>query len=130
MSTIGHPLSDLSNLLTPFTTASIELARKIGRGSEHFLPGKVPGLPTKEQCISWYREVAGWDPSSDILWGEAFGVYRNSIIMQGIAARQALRQASSAKAAEYANSFKPFGEVAWILAQASRSQDGRKKAKL
>jgi len=115
MSTIGHPLSDLVNLLTPFTTAASETARNIGRGSPKFLPGETPGLPTKEQCISWYSEVAGWDPTPDFTWGEAFGVYRGSIIMQGIAARYAMRQASSAKAKDYADQMKPFAEVGWDL---------------
>ncbi|GAM82753.1 hypothetical protein ANO11243_007390 [Dothideomycetidae sp. 11243] len=130
MSTIGHPLSDLSNLLTPFTVASSALARKIGRGSEAFLPGKTPGLPTMEECISWYRDVAGWDPTPDMTWGEAFGIYRGSIIMQGIGARYALRQASSAKALEYAENFKPFGEVAWALVEECQKQGRVQKSKL
>lgn len=117
MSTIGHPLSDLCNLLTPFTTATSSKARSIGRGSEDFLPERTPGLPTKEQCVEWYHEVAGWDPKSDLTWGEAFGIYRGSIIMQGIAARHALRQASSARATEYAVQMRPFADVAWDLVQ-------------
>lgn len=130
MSTIGHPLSDLSNLLTPYTTSAIDLARSIGRGTDAFLPGKTPGLPTKDECIAWYRDAAGWDPAPDVTWGEAFGIYRNSIIMQGIAARYALRQASSAKATEYAKSFKPFGEVAWTLVEQCRAQGRESKPKL
>jgi len=117
MSTIGHPLSDLCNLLQPYTTASSEKARSIGRGSEDFMPNQTPGLPTKEECIEWYREVAGWDPESDITWGEAFALYRLTIIMQGIAARYAARQASSARASEYAANMKPFGLVGWDLVQ-------------
>ena len=35
--------------------------------------------------------------------------------MQGIAARWALRQASSARAIEYAVQMRPFGELAWGL---------------
>lgn len=124
MSTIGHPLSDLSNLLTPFTTAASPKARSIGRGSEAFLPGGTPGLPTKEQCIAWYREVAGWDPMPDMTWGEAFGVYRGSIIMQGIAARYAMRQASSARAQDYAVQMRPFALVAWDLVQKCKGERG------
>lgn len=133
MSTIGHPLSDLCNLLTPFTTATSSTARSIGRGSESFLDGQTPGLPTKEQCIEWYRETSGYDPQPDMTWGEAFGIYRGSIIMQGIAARYALRQASSARAQEYAVQMKPFATVAWDLVQQCKSQGGTgngSKAKL
>jgi len=131
MSTIGHPLSDLCNLLQPFTTASSEKARSVGRGKVDFLPGRTPGLPTKEDCIQWYREAAGWDPTNDMTWGEAFAIYRGAIIMQGIAARCALRQASSAKATEYAVTMKPFGLVAWDLVEDCRRQGrGGTKAKL
>ena len=37
--------------------------------------------------------------------------------MQGIAARYARRQASSAKAKEYAVEMGPFGEFAWSLVE-------------
>jgi len=122
MSTIGHPLSDLCNLLTPFTTAGSEKARSVGRGSEIFLPGRTPGLPTKEECIAWYRDVSGYDTTSDMTWGDAFGIYRGSIIMQGIAARYATRQASSARAMEYGVAMKPFGEVGWELVEKCQRQ--------
>lgn len=130
MSTIGHPLSDLCNLLTPYTTADSETARSIGRGSEIFLPNRLPGLPTKQELIAWYRDTAGWDPTNDMTWGDAFGIYRGSIIMQGIAARYAMRQASSARATEYAAQMKPFGTVAWDLVEECRRQGRGRKANL
>lgn len=114
MATIGHPLSDLSNLLAPFTTAEIPESVAAGRANQGFVD-KVPGLPSKDQCIAWYRNTAGWDPAPVMTWGDAFGVYRNCIIMQGIAARYAMRVASSARAQEYAVQLKPFAEVAWTL---------------
>lgn len=117
MATIGHPLSDVVNLLTPYLTATSQKALSIGRGNAAFQPGATEGLPSREQLISWYSEVAGWDPSPDMTWGDAFGIYRGSIIMQGIAARYALRQASSTKAQEYGVQMKPFAEIAWDLVQ-------------
>jgi aminoglycoside phosphotransferase (APT) family kinase protein len=116
MATIGHPLSDLANLLTPFTTAKIPEAVEAGRANEGFI-NPPPGLPSKEQCIAWYRNIAGWDPAPVMGWGDAFGIYRGTIIMQGIAARYAMRVASSARAQEYGISMKPFAEVAWTLIQ-------------
>ena len=50
--------------------------------------------------------------------------------MQGIAARYALRQASSEKAKEYAVLMGPFGEFAWDLLQHLKEEDGMGKAKL
>ncbi|KNG44104.1 APH-domain-containing protein [Stemphylium lycopersici] len=128
MSTIGHPLSDLNNVLSPYVTASNETAMTIGRAHKGFQPGATPGLPTKEQLIAWYSEVAGWDPRPDFTWGDAFSTYRNTIIMQGIAARYALRQASSAQAQTYAKMMKPYAEIAWDLVQEYKRD--HEKAKL
>lgn len=109
MSTIGHPLSDVVNLTMPF----------IDGPSKHkgFVPGATPGLPTKDQVISWYTEVSGYNPEQDLLWGAAFGMYRGAVIMQGIAARYAVRQASSANAKDYADMMVPYGEQAYRIFQ-------------
>lgn len=123
MSTIGHPLSDLCNLLQPYTTATNEKAQalKSGTGSgqarDEFIPERTPGLPTKEQCMAWYAEVAGFDLQPEIVWGDAFTLFKGAIIMQGIAARYAVRQASSAKAKDYADMMEPFSYVAWDLVE-------------
>ncbi|KAL1988108.1 hypothetical protein VTN96DRAFT_1139 [Rasamsonia emersonii] len=107
MATIGHPLSDICNLTSPYYISSSE------HKTEAFRPGATPGLPTRDQCLRWYAEVAGWDPAPEIAWGDAFFAFRSSVIMQGIAARYALRQASSARASEYAKNMRPFALEAW-----------------
>jgi len=43
--------------------------------------------------------------------------YRAAVIFQGIAARYALRQASSLQAKTYGENTKPFAEIAWDLVQ-------------
>lgn len=48
-------------------------------------------------------------------WAAAFGVFRNGVILQGIAARYALRQASSEKANEYGGKIGAMGDLAWSL---------------
>ena len=65
MATIGHPLSDLINVTTPFLLHEMETSDS----QEAFRPGVTPGLPTKEQVIEWYAEIAGWDPKPDLVWG-------------------------------------------------------------
>ncbi|KAF2013162.1 acyl-CoA dehydrogenase family member 11 [Aaosphaeria arxii CBS 175.79] len=127
MSTIGHPLSDVNNLLAPFVTANFPKALAIGRGNKAFQEGATPGLPTRDQLISWYADAAGWDPRPDMVWGDAFGTYRAAIIMQGIAARYALRQASSAQAGEYGAQMRPFAEIAWDLVQETQKKHGKAK---
>ena len=126
MSTVGHPLSDVSNLCSPYTFASIPEYRTKFVGAtnlDSFTPeSRSPGLPSYEQALEWYSEVAGWNPKRDATWGSAFGVFRNSVIMQGIAARYALRQASSAKAKEHGDKMGPFGEFAWLLIGQAREE--------
>lgn len=107
MATVGHPLSDLCNLTSPYFLDGTD------HKTEDFQPDAIPGLPRREDCVQWYREVAGWDPTPDILWGDAFFSWRSSVIMQGIKARYALRQASSARAQEYAQKTVPFALGAW-----------------
>lgn len=128
MSTIGHPLSDLNNVLSPFITASSEKAVAVGRAHKGFQPGATPGLPSREQLVEWYTAEAGWDPEPDLTWGNAFSTYRLAIIMQGIAARYALRQASSALAKQNGEMMKPFAEIAWDLVQEYKR--GHEKARL
>ncbi|KAL4967939.1 phosphotransferase family protein [Aspergillus stella-maris] len=107
MATVGHPLSDFCNLTSPYFLEGTEYQ------VDKFKPGAVDGLPTRDDCVRWYAEFAGWDPRPDIVWGDAFFSWRSSVIMQGIKARYALRQASSARAAEYAQKMVPFALGAW-----------------
>ena len=120
MSTIGHPLSDVVNLTLPFLTA------KDGPNpTPAYLPGATPGFPTIEQCLQWYTEVKGYDPTPDLAWGTAFGLYRGSVIMQGIAARYAVRQASSEKAKDYADMMVPYSEAGYkIFLKAKQAKMG------
>ncbi len=131
MATIGHPLSDLCNLLAPWTITrfSPECARM--HSSAAFRPGNTdfPGLPSQEQCVEWYAEVAGWDPIEEMAWGKAFAAFRDSVIFQGIAARYATRQASSKDAYRYGQEMRPFAEIAWKLVEEARGE-GQVMAKL
>jgi aminoglycoside phosphotransferase (APT) family kinase protein len=124
MATVGHPLSDLCNLTSPYFIDTAEHSR------DSFNPRVVPGLPSRADCVRWYSEVAGWEvPEAEILWGDAFFSFRSSVIMQGIAARYALRQASSARAMEYASRTKPFAMEAWGRVQQVQEL-ARQKGKL
>jgi len=130
MATIGHPLSDLVNLLTPFAAAERNDAAQLTRRTNSFGASATPGLPSKAQCLEWYTAVTAWDPRPDLKWGEAFGAYRACIIFQGIAARYALRQASSARAKEHGANMVPYAEVSWSLIQECKAELERDKARL
>jgi aminoglycoside phosphotransferase (APT) family kinase protein len=132
MSTIGHPLADIVNLITPYTTASIPFSESTGRGNVAFSPeGGLNGIPKQQQIINWYKEISGYDPTPDIRWGEAFSIYKSTIIMQGIAARYAMRVASSAKAKDYIQLIGPYAEVGWMMIeQLIEEQDETNKSKI
>ena len=124
MSTIGHPLSDLINLMTPYYLVNEDI-----HNLPNFEAGKTPGLPSKSDLVRWYAEVAGWNPTPELTWGVAFGFFRATCIYQGIAARYAVRQASSAQAKINAENRHPMGRLAWKHVQRARDQAGE-KAKL
>ncbi len=132
MSTIGHPLSDLSNLLSPYCFAvdppNDEMTVRTNRA--FYLSAQTPGLPSREQCVRWYAEISGWNPASELEWGDTFATFRNSVIMQGIAARYALRQASSEKAKEIGDLMAPYGEFSWGLLSRLKDKKGRGKPRL
>lgn len=118
MSTIGHPLSDLVNLLHPYTLRDMSGRPEL----EKFRDGVTPGLPTADQILQWYGEVAGWDPRPDLPFGTAFGFFRASCIYQGIAARYAVRQASSAQAKHNGEQMHPQAEYTWQAIQKAKKQ--------
>lgn len=118
MATIGHPLSDVANLTTPWVSASSSLAEAAGKANQAFREGVTPGLPSKADVLRWYHEVVSWEFSQqEVTWGDAFGLYRGAIICQGIAARYAVRQASSPNAREYGVQMRPMGNMAWNAVQ-------------
>ncbi|KAL2159302.1 hypothetical protein VTH06DRAFT_2737 [Thermothelomyces fergusii] len=156
MSTIGHPLSDLSNLLTPYFTARLDPRRSV---SVHpgFLPRATRGLPTTDEITNLYfTVVSSPSPSSssssfswsmgdaddsleltlatatrdldtrrrELQWAQAFNIFRLAAICQGIAARQAGRQASSEQAKRYGDARNPLAEFAWELVQNAKANGG------
>jgi aminoglycoside phosphotransferase (APT) family kinase protein len=130
MATIGHPLSDLVNLTAPWAW----VGRNIGLGQtdnskqELFRDGVTPGLPTLDEVVGWYAEASGYDPKMELAWGNAFGGFRGGIIMQGIAARYAQRQASGTTAKNYGAQMAPYGEWAYSLVERLRhTSDGKAK---
>lgn len=123
MSTVGHPLSDLANLMHPFYLARGAVVLRHAGSSEAFLPDAgTPGLPTPDEILGWYRDAAGWDPAPDMDWAVAFSVFRLAAICQGIAARVATRQASSEQARQHADAMFPLAEFAWSLAQKAQAR--------
>ncbi|RYP90884.1 hypothetical protein DL770_003022 [Monosporascus sp. CRB-9-2] len=128
MSTLGHPLSDLANLLHPLygTGPGVVVASPLSRpatasAAAAAAAAAAEGLPDPETVVSWYRDAAGWDPAPEMAWALAFSVFRLSAICQGIAARVATRQASSESARRHAEAMGPLAETAWAMVQKAKA---------
>jgi len=129
MATIGHPLSDLVNLTAPWAWVGglSGAAHSTKKSNDSFKDGVTPGLPTLKEAIQWYTEESGYEPKLELLWGNAFGAFRGAVIMQGIAARYARRQASGTTAKEYAAQTGPYGEWAYSLVKKLQEAEGKSK---
>lgn len=97
--TIGHPLADLCNLLSPYYWPEDVFGVNTG-----FKDSKAPlpeGLPSVDENLAYYASIAGWDPRPDWAFGIVNAHFRFSVIVHGIVARVARKQASSASASNY-----------------------------
>lgn len=130
MSTVGHPYADLCNLLQPWTISNTTPSWPRIHADPAFLDpsqnesnnAEFPGLPTREQAVKWYEETAGFSiPPRELAWATSFALFRDSIIFQGIAARYAVRQASSDKAMVYGREMGPFAEMAWSMVNKAKN---------
>ncbi|ORX37802.1 kinase-like domain-containing protein [Kockovaella imperatae] len=144
--TLGSPLADLANLLLPFSFAPVSdsaLKQMLGTRSDATLmlglkglSSSQTGLPSRDELESWWVEgmnserrwhaspmgnaedcAPQWSwPIQHIDWVRSWTLFKLAIIAQGIAARAALGQASSADAkADSRAVFDFFGKMAWTV---------------
>ncbi len=115
LATIGHPLADLAYLCLPYRLPPD-------------MPGVVDlvgaGLPTEAEILERYCERVGRDGIPDWPVFLAFACFRNAAISQGVAARAALGNVSTASVDPVSH-----GARARAIAQAgvaiARATDGR-----
>lgn len=117
-----------------------ELQRSLERGEMYMLLGGLPPhvspLPQKESLLKAYVQYAkrgGGYPIPNWATCEAWAWFRNAVISQGIAARVAQKQASSAQAKMYATKFPAASEAVRTIIRRSGAklpEAGEAKAKL
>ncbi|UZJ53422.1 hypothetical protein CBS101457_002742 [Exobasidium rhododendri] len=137
LSTLGHPLSDLGNLLQPFSMKCPnptkindpdEMKHSQERGEMFMLLGgldsSISPTPQKDDLMKVYCEAAGRPyPIPSWQFCEAWSWFRAAVISQGIAARVAQKQASSAEAKRYATKFPHAAEA--VLSIAHRKEGAK-----
>ncbi|KAI9189791.1 hypothetical protein H9P43_001224 [Blastocladiella emersonii ATCC 22665] len=109
LSTLGHPYSDLANLLMCYyadpamSSGSIQTVR--GREAEL-------GLPTLRECLDLYAKETRRPRITDFTFPAGFVFLKFAVITQGIRARQFRGQASSLQADSSAALFEPCARTA------------------
>ncbi|KAI9205657.1 kinase-like domain-containing protein [Polychytrium aggregatum] len=123
LSSIGHPLADLANLLLPWYAPGDGYNSIMGIRN-----AKRPmAIPEAEELIQYYCQMAGrpypiprWD------FCIAFAFFRTAVILQGIAARIKIGQSSSPLGKTYAGLFQTMAECGFeIVARGDLDQLAR-----
>ncbi|EPQ27688.1 uncharacterized protein PFL1_04826 [Pseudozyma flocculosa PF-1] len=143
LSTRGHPLSDLANLLQQFSLpcsnpAGINDEGEVDRARERGelllalgdLPRDVSPVPTKDELIRVYCDavarpfpIPSWEAAESWAW------FRLAVITQGIAARNAQGQASSAQAQAYGSKFPHCAKAMFQIVDKANAGGGAPKPK-
>ncbi|KAF2464108.1 APH-domain-containing protein [Lindgomyces ingoldianus] len=103
LSTIGHPLMDVVYVVGPYWNRASKAGISGGPARDD-MGGEVydtqnlvaSGMPTMDELLDRYTEIAGWDPRHD-RWeiAKIFHLMRGGTISHGIQARTISGQASS-----------------------------------
>jgi aminoglycoside phosphotransferase (APT) family kinase protein len=107
LSTIGHPMGDLSYHCMQWRTAfkDVDLARL--------------GIPSLDEYVAAYCRRTGRERIEHWSFYLAYNLFRGAGIAQGIAGRVRDGTAASAWASEVAASVRPTAEAAWAIARQS-----------
>lgn len=130
MSTVGHPLSDIANVLQPWTVLAMSPVAARDLSLSVNITSGVEGLPSIPQCLAWYRAMAGWNPEPEMTWADAFSLFRMSVVRQGITARYAARQASSSNALEIGRGMLTCAQLTQALIRRVKEQQEAARSRL
>lgn len=106
LSTLGHPLADLS-----YFCMSLRLPRNPVLSGLAGIDRAAAGIPSEAQLIARYAELRGLDQVPHWSFSLAFNFFRLAAIAQGVARRAELGNASNPKAAA-------VGQMVGLLARA------------
>ncbi|KAG8709976.1 hypothetical protein FRC08_017804 [Ceratobasidium sp. 394] len=115
--TLGSPLADLANLLMPFHVTSKEIPPPDAITGFKDLPASEVPCSLEELERAFCEGFGVPYPIPEMVYANSWMFFRLSIILQGIAARYARRQASSANAKAQGARFPMIGRMAKELAK-------------
>ena len=111
LSTLGHPLADFAYHLMMYRMPAEMTTGLAGMD----LP--TLNIPSEAEYVAAYCRRTGRDGIPDLDFYIAFNMFRLAAIVHGIKGRLARGTASSAHAAQMAESLEPLAELAWSQAE-------------
>ncbi|MBW0549785.1 hypothetical protein O181_089500 [Austropuccinia psidii MF-1] len=133
LSTLGHPYSDLANLLQPWylPAPSYPNNASLWNGFRDLPMNQMPIPITVDDLLKQYCKITktefpliNWDAAV------SFAFFRVAVILQGIAARTAKSQASSAQAEEYGSKFQLLAQYAIETIEVFEQRNSKVNSKL
>jgi aminoglycoside phosphotransferase (APT) family kinase protein len=115
LSTIGHPLGDL-------TYHTMDWYRPPGADLRGTLNGqdlRALGIPTFDEYVARYCARTGFRIDRNVGFYRAYNLFRVAAILQGVAARLRQGNAAASSAAEVTTRIRPLAVAAWQEAQAA-----------
>lgn len=109
LSTIGHPLGDLTYHLMEWYRPQGVDARGTLRGADL----RALGVPTLDDYVARYCERTGFPFAGNLPFYRAFNLFRVVAILQGIVGRIQNGTAASANAAQIVSRIRPLARAAW-----------------
>ncbi|KAI1295974.1 hypothetical protein EDD11_007675 [Mortierella claussenii] len=124
LSTIGHPFSDLANLVNPYYVPAMD---GNPMGGLKGVPVKDLPIPPVETLLERYcQQTSRPYPIENWMFCIAFSFFRLAVILHGIKARVARGQASSAEAKVYAALMESVAGLALEIAQEEEKKNSAK----
>ena len=111
LSTLGHPLADLS-----YQCMAWRIAPALWRGIAG-LDLAALGIPSEAQYVAMYAQATGRDPAEHWEFYLAYNLFRMAAILHGIAQRAADGNAAADDAVETGRKAGPLAELGWQCAQ-------------
>ncbi|KAJ7194425.1 kinase-like domain-containing protein [Mycena pura] len=125
--TLGNPLADFVSLTMPWSIRpedmQIDPDKPLMGGYFKDMPEKQP-IPLDDLEREYCRLTSQPYPIKDIVFVRSFMLFRGGVVLQGIAARVARKQASSERAYIYAQAFPLYGKLAKKVIEESGSSVG------
>jgi aminoglycoside phosphotransferase (APT) family kinase protein len=113
LSTLGHPLGDLSyHLMDWYRPGGIDF-----RGTLRGLDVRALGIPTMEEYVAKYAERSGHGNVVVLPFHRAFNLFRVAAILQGVAHRAVSGNAAASNARDIGALVRPLAIAGWREAQ-------------